>query len=339
MRAILKRDTLNNQIKILFQKYQSGTATTKERELVEKWYDSLSGPSGEKEEIDVTVNKEIDPAIFKDLDARVLAMLQDTNKTRKLNYSWLQIAAALLFTIGAGFYIRHQYAPKSQPAETFAEIKAVKGFKKEVTLSDGTTVFLNSGSSVYVSSRFGQQNRTVKLSGEAFFQVHHDKTKPFIIHTGKLATTVLGTSFDINAYPEDDLVKITVATGRVKVNGTGKNGKTDLLTQDLSHNQALVYNKIRNTHLIKASSADSISSWRSNHLIFENATNAEIARTLSRWYGIEVVLDADGSDHKRYTLSFHNEKADKVLGVLSALTGMSYTMQGKKVIITPIKYK
>lgn len=331
MRAIVKQYTLNDKIKLLFERYQSGTASPQERLLVDSWFDRNNHDPGLK--------REIDPAVFEDLDARVVVMLQDSARVRKLNYNWLQIAAMFLVFVASGFYIRRYYNLKLQPAETFTEIKAIKGVKKEVTLKDGTIVFLNSGSSVFVSSRFGLNNRIVKLTGEAFFQVHHDKTKPFIIRTGKLSTTVLGTSFDINAYPEDENIKVSVATGKVKVEGTNKAGQPELFAKDLIHNQALVYNKTADTHSIKISNVDSVSSWRSNHLIFENATNEQIARTLSRWYGIEVELQAAGHDDKRYTLSFNNEKADRVLGVLSTLTDMTYTMEGKKVIITPAKRK
>lgn len=322
---------MNDKIKELFERYQSGTATPQERLLVNTWFDSNSH--------DPAAKREIDPAVFEDLDARMEAMLQEPGKVRKLNYSWLQVAAMFLVFAATGFYIRRYYTSKTQPAETFTEIKAIKGVKKEVTLKDGTIVFLNSGSSVFVSSRFGLYNRTVKLTGEAFFQVHHDKTKPFIIRTGKLSTTVLGTSFDINAYPEDENIKVSVATGKVKVEGTNRSGQRELFAKGLIHNQALVYNKTEDSHSIKISNVDSVSSWRSNHLIFDNATNEQIARTLSRWYGIEVELQTAGYNDKRYTLSFNNEKADRVLGVLSTLTDMTYTMQGKKVIITPTKHK
>jgi transmembrane sensor len=322
---------LNDQIKLLFERYQAGTATPQERQLVESWFAS--------HDENPDLQPEVDPAVFADLDSRINTMLQLTAPQRKPAYNWIQIAAALLFTTAAALFLNHKYSKKPQPAETFTEIKAIKGVKKEITLQDGTSVYLNSGSSVFVSSRFGEKNRTVKLSGEAFFQVHHDRTKPFIIHTGKLATTVLGTSFDINAYPEDELVKVTVSTGKVKVEGTSNSGKKNLYTDQLVHNQALVYNKLKDSHSIRPSNSDSISSWRSNHLIFENATNQQIARSLSRWYGVEVELSPMGIDGKRYTLSFNNEKADKVMGVLSALTGMTYTMEGKKVMINPTKHK
>jgi transmembrane sensor len=318
---------LTSKIKELFERYQSGTATPQERELVESWFDSHSH--------DPSLIKEIDPEVFQDLDARMNALLMPPVKVRRLNFHWLQVAAVFVIMGVSGIFIRRSYTGKFQLPETFTEITAVKGMKKEITLKDGTTVFLNSGSSVFVSSEFGINNRTVKLAGEAFFHVHRDVTKPFIIHTGKIATTVLGTSFDINAYPEDDHIKVTVATGKVKVEGTDSLDHCQLLAKGLIHNQALVYNKVKDTHSIKISNADSISSWRSNHLNFDNASFLEIARTLSRWYGMDVELSRPAENTKRYTLSFYNERVDKVLKVLSTLTGMTYTMRGKKVIINP----
>lgn len=321
-----KAHTLNSKIKELFERYQSGTATPEERRLVEHWFDSHNH--------DPEFKNEINPSVFEDLDARMNALLYPV-KVRRLNFRWLQVAAVFIVMGVAGFFIKRNYTVKNQLPVTFTEITAVKGMKKEITLKDGTTVFLNSGSSVFVSSDFGVKNRTVKLTGEAFFHVHRDVTKPFIIHTGKIATTVLGTSFDINAYPEDDHVKVTVATGKVKVEGTDSAGHPHIFAKSLIHNQALVYNKIRDTHTIKLSNADSISSWRSNHLIFDNASYPEIARTLSRWYGMDVEIGRSAGNAKRYTLSFHNEPVDKVLNVLSNLTGMTYTLEGKKVIINP----
>jgi len=316
---------LNSKIKDLFERYQNGTASPEERSLVESWFDSHSHvPAAETA-----------PAVFEDLDARMEAMMQEPVKVRRLISRWLQVAAVFLVVAAGGFLIRLNYKGKARLPETFSKITAVNGIKKEITLKDGTTVFLNSGSSIFVSSAFGLKSRTVKLSGEAFFHVHRDATRPFIIHTGKIATTVLGTSFDINAYPEDDHVKVTVATGKVKVEAKDQAGGPQLFTRSLIHNQALVYNKIKDTHIIKKSNADSISSWRSNHLIFDNASYPEIARTLSRWYGMEVEIGNPSTDAKRYTLSFYNERVDKVLNVLTTLTGMTYTMQGNKVIINP----
>jgi len=331
---------LDDQIKSLFKRYQEGTATAEERRLVETWFESHYGQKGRM------LSRNEEASVFEDLDARISAMLAEKTAAgpdgehvpvRRLNFRWMQVAAMFLALLGSGLLIRNKFSKKTILPETFTEIKSLNGEKKEVTLKDGTTVFLNSGSSVLISSRFDKTKREVRLSGEAFFQVHHNASKPFIIQSGKLRTTVLGTSFDIKAYPEDEHVKVSVATGRVKVEKPDAAAKSSLYAKALTHNQALVYDKVKDSHLVTTVNVDSISAWRTNHLNFDNASYEEIARMLSRWYNLDVTLNPGVHDTKRYTLSFYNERPDKVLNVLSALTGMAYTINGRKVMINPKK--
>lgn len=322
---------MDDRIKVLFKRYQEGTATAEERTLVETWFESHYGQQGKK----LSRNEEL--SVFEDLDSRIASFLSEEEvPVRKMNFRWLQVAAVFFTLLVSGFFMRNRFMKKAVLPETFTEISSLKGVKKEITLKDGTTVFLNSGSSVFISSRFGEKKREVKLTGEAFFHVHHDASRPFVIHSGKLQTTVLGTSFDIRAYPEDEQMKVSVATGKVKVEGTGTSSEPALYAKALTHNQALVYNKVKDSHRVTTVNSDSASSWRTNHLIFENASYEEIARTLSRWYDLDITLTAN-HDIKRYTLSFYNERADKVLNVLSNLTGMTYSMNGRIVIINPKK--
>ena len=321
---------MDERIQVLFKRYQEGKATAQERQLVETWFESHYGQQGRK----LSRNEEL--SVFEDLDARMTSLLTEEVKVRKMNFRWLQVAAVFIALLGSGLFMRNKF--RTIKPETFTEIRSLMGVKKEITLADGTTIFLNSGSAVYVSSRFGEKNRVVKLIGEAFFHVKHNAAKPFIIQSGKLQTTVLGTSFDIRAYPEDEQMKVSVATGRVKVEGTHSSAQPVLYAKGLTHNQALVYSKSIDSHQVTTVNTDSISSWRTNHLIFDNASYPEIARMIGRWYNLDVTLNGTDRDSKRYTLSFYNEPADKVLNVLSSLTGMTYSMKGRIVIINPKKY-
>lgn len=322
---------MDDRIKILFKRYQEGTATAEERTLVETWFESHYGQQGKK----LSRNEEI--SVFEDLDSRINSFLAEEVTVRKMNLRWLQVAAVFFTLLVSGFFMRNRFMKKAVQPETFTEISSLRGVKKEITLKDGTTVFLNSGSSVFISSRFGEKKREVKLTGEAFFHVHHDASRPFVIRSGKLQTTVLGTSFDIRAYPEDEQMKVSVATGKVKVEGTAASSAPAMYAKALTHNQALVYNTVKDSHIVTTVNVDSVSSWRTNHLVFENASYEEIARTLSRWYDLDVTLSTAHHDPKRYTLSFYHERADKVLNVLSNLTGMTYSMKGRTVIINPRK--
>jgi len=326
--SFYKSIVLNERINQLFKKYEEGRATAQERNLVESWYESHYGQQGKK------LSRNEEGLVFDDLDQRMELMMSESVPVKRMKYQWLQVAAIFLVLCGGGWYIKIRFTAKPVLPETYTEIRSLNGVKKEVSLKDGTTVFLNSGSSVFVSSRFGERNREVKLKGEAFFKVHHDASKPFIIHSGKLQTTVLGTSFDIKAYPDDEQVKITVSTGKVKVESAGTKGKQQLYAKALTHNQALVYNTAKDSHSVRAVNADSTSSWRTNHLIFDNASYPEIIRTLSRWYDLDITVNTK-PDSKRYTLSFYNERPDKIFNVLSTLTGNTYLMDGRKVIINP----
>ncbi|WP_158797647.1 FecR family protein [Pedobacter sp. L105] len=322
---------MNNRIKILFERYQTGKATPEERELVEVWFESHYGQQGRK----LSRNQETE--VFEDLDTRIAAILTESSPVRKPNLRWLQVAAVFVTLMGAGLYSYHQFVQQTQVPETYTEFRSRNGEKKQFTLPDGTTIFLNSGSSVYVSSRFGQQRREVKLSGEAFFDVHHNAALPFIIHSGKLQTTDIGTSFNINAYPDENKVQITVASGSVKVETNSLSGKSELYTKRLTINQSLVYNKLKDSHVVTIVNSDSISSWRTNHLNFDNATYIEISRSIARWYNLDITLSPKIHDSKKYTLSFINERPDKVLNVLSNLTHTTYMMKGRTVMINPMK--
>lgn len=326
-----KAIALDKRIKILFERYHHGTATAEETELVEKWFESHYGQQGRM------LSRNEENQVFEDLDTRMDTMLATSKPVRKPDFRWMQAAAVFFSLISAGLYSYHRFTKKVEKPETFTEIRSRNGEKKQVTLQDGTTVFLNSGSSVFVSSKFGQQKREVKLIGEAFFEVHHIIGKPFIIHSGKLQTTDIGTSFNIDAYPEDTKVKITVATGTVKVEANNASGKSELYAKNLNRNQALVYNKLKDTHAISLVNADSVSSWRSNHLIFENASYPEILASVARWYNLDISISPKIRDYKKYTLSFNNERPDKVLNVLSSLTKTTYRMKGRNVVINPMK--
>jgi transmembrane sensor len=319
---------LDDRIRILFKRYQEGTATAEETKLVESWFESHYGQQGKK----LSRNEEL--AVFADLDQRVAEISTTNLVVGRRDWRWLQAAALFFVLLASGLYLKLRPATKVIMPETYAEIRSVNGVKKEVILKDGTSVFLNSGSSVFVSSKYGESKREVKLTGEAFFKVKHNASKPFVIHSGKLQTTVLGTSFNIKAYPEDDRVKVTVASGKVKVEADQRSGKKDLYAKGLIHNQALVYNKLKDSHAIKIVNADSTSAWRTNHLIFEEASHQEIVNTLARWYNLDIKLST-AADAKKYTLSFYNERPDKVLNILSALTGTTYVMNGRKVTISP----
>src|SRR5690606_27701037 len=137
----------------------------------------------------------------------------------RLNFI-LRIAAVLLLVLGLGITVETLIPEETttRPAEivSFEEFTTPPGVKSSITLGDGSKVLLNSGSSLKYVKGFGTDLREVFLVGEAFFEVSRDSIRPFIVRTGEISTTALGTSFNIEAYKDENL-NISLLTGKVAV--------------------------------------------------------------------------------------------------------------------------
>jgi transmembrane sensor len=249
-------------------------------------------------------------------------------------YQWLQIAAVFLIAFTLGFVLYNIYYPSASQELSYNEIRIPLGTKKQITLPDQSTVVLNSGSILRIPYDFAKAKRKVILIGEGYFKIKRDTLHPFVIYSGQLQTTVLGTSFNIKAYPEDRSIQVAVTSGRVKIDELAKADLARSLTKGITRNQILLYTKDKGLAAITHGNAELASSWKSNVLYFDNASIPEIAHTLERWYNVKVkVVGSNCDPGKRYTLYFNNEPFNKVLNGLSLLTNTSCSVRNKEVLI------
>jgi transmembrane sensor len=313
---------VEQRVKHLLDKYLTGNANPAERAIVERWFKEYYP------ETDVSLNKADKERIFKDLDTRIDAFLP---QTKVINYQWFRIASALLIAFTLGIVLYSIHSPSANKQLTYNEIRIPLGTKKQITLPDQSTVVLNSGSILRIPNDFAKSKRKVILIGEGYFQIHRDTLHPFVIHSGQLQTTVLGTSFNIKAYSEDSNIQVAVTSGRVKIDELAKADLTRSLTKGITRNQILLYTKDKALAAITHGDAELASSWKSNLLFFDNASISEIARTLERWYNVKVESNCD--PNKRYTMHFDNEPLNKVLNALSLLTDASCSVKDKEVLI------
>ena len=312
---------MHSDIKKLFKKYLSGTASAEESKVVEDWFSSFD----DKQQLNL--NKHEKAVLFNRMDKKMATVLYKRN-----HYTWLKIAATLFIVLSAGFAILHLQTNSVNDKVTYQVIRVPNGVKKQFLLPDSSTVYLNSGSSITIASNFGVNKRAVTLTGEAFFMVRHNKYKPFSINTGKLQITDIGTSFDVKAYPEEKQVRVAVATGEVKVEKRTAANKAEVFAASMIRNQQLVYDEVTNTHKLSAVKSESIAAWHVNQLRFDNASFENIALQLERWYNVTVKLD-NAQKEKRYTVSFGNEPVNNVLAVLAKLSGATYQINDKTISI------
>jgi ferric-dicitrate binding protein FerR (iron transport regulator) len=312
-------------IKLLLQKYKAGQCSPEEEAQIEAWLQQL----GNEDLTNVTDISE--QRVLRRIRKQVLNNIKPvSNPLGHGLYPYIKIAAVLLL-IPAAILLYSKYSKPNGPASQ--QYTTARGERKTLMLPDSTTVVLNSSSVLTISNEFGKTIRAVSLTGEGYFHVKHDASKPFIVTTGKLQTRVLGTQFNVHAYTNDDDYKIAVVGGRVRVSENSSPQHIVALGKVLTRNLMLTYSQKTHKHMITTVNADKLSAWQHGELYFEEASISEIAQTLSRTYNINVQLADRPAHNYKYTIGFNKQPIEKVLRVLGELTGITYQLTNSQVII------
>jgi transmembrane sensor len=309
----------NSIIKSLLRRYLRGDVTQAEKEQVEHWYNTLEDKGSQLPD-----NTEQTEQIRKSILHNITAQTAPATILRKLNFRYAAAAViCLLVSIGSLLYFQHT----GHPAATLLQTGI--GTTKRTVLPDGSIVTMNAGSTLLIPANYGQKERKVTLTGEAFFDIKPDPAHPFLVHNGKMTTTVLGTSFNIRAYPDQETLKISVVSGSVRVIIATTSSRNFIL----QHNETLQYQPVSGEISQKKEDNAQIGQWQSQVLDFNGYTIADMVATLQRQYPVAIQLHATPADTTHYNISFRKESLDNVLEVLSSLTGMTYQAGKGKLII------
>lgn len=235
------------------------------------------------------------------------------------------MAAAVALLCVMGWWACNYMQPATMhTVSTLAETQLVR-------LPDGTEVTLNHFSSLTYPEKFKARQRQVTLNGEAYFEVSKDKRRPFVVQTGVVSVEVLGTHFNVEAYPHDPEVKTTLLEGSVAVSVAG-HGRRMIL----SPNESAIYNKEkRQLTLEESADAPAETVWRRGEFIFNRLPLQEIARQLSNSFGVDIVIRDKALQDYRLTARFSvSEGIDRILHLLSAAGDFSYSQDKKQITIT-----
>lgn len=203
---------------------------------------------------------------------------------------------------------------------------APAGSKTQVTLPDGSKVWLNGGSSLAYTNQFNDDNRRVELHGEAYFEVQKHQGKPFTVHTQGYDVTVKGTKFNVSAYDDDPISTTTLMEGKVELS----DGKQNL---SLVPGDAVQLNKA--TGQLQRHATDGFADgWRSGRLMYPDITLEQFVRVLSRQYNVNVHLADSHSANMRISVMLqNNETIDEVVSALTRITGHDITRNGDTLTI------
>ena len=252
------------------------------------------------------------------------------NKDRDKSTWYLKIAASLLILIGVGLRVWLFYKVEETTTADSVELvvkRAQKGEKLSIKLPDGSRVKLNSNSTLVAPTRFEEDVRKVELSGEALFEVAENHNKPFIISSGEVRTRVLGTSFNVRAYQEEQTVEVAVVSGKVSVEGNGAE-KVILLPDIVS-----LYNTNNQSLTTRQQDVSDIIAWSKNILIFDRDTETKVWNKLENWFGVDIITPYQAVIQGRYSGRFFNESLERVLDGISYASGFSYEIQTDQTVI------
>lgn len=255
----------------------------------------------------------------------------------------MRVAAVLVLVIGGTIAFKYLSRHNSEAVAT-NEISTKKGSTSQVTLPDGTKVWLNSDSKITYAKDFGSRIREVTLTGEAYFDVLHDDKKPFVIHAGTMNITDLGTAFDVKYYPKDQTIETSLIRGKIEVTFSDKADKYILHPNDklvLRNNQAQITNNNTAAPKIEidniSRTQDSVvyeTAWIQSKLAFNNETLGSIANSLERRFDVTIEFKDEEVKNYTYTAIYEDESLDKILEYLSLSKHFSYTKNGKVITIS-----
>jgi transmembrane sensor len=202
------------------------------------------------------------------------------------------------------------------------EVIAPIGSRTVVQLSDGTEVNLNYGSKIKYPQNFIGDTREITLSGEAYFDVAHNPDKPFVIKTGKLNVKALGTEFNVNAYPDDDIIAITLVEGKVVIEKAPAGENTEPVGT-MVPGQQVVYNVKSGKISSSKGSVDKYIGWTEGKLVFDNTPINRVAEKLSRMFNVEFHV-ADNVKDLTYTVTFVDDPLYLILDLMTETTPITY---------------
>jgi ferric-dicitrate binding protein FerR (iron transport regulator) len=318
-------------MKTKIKKYLEGEASPEEILSLTDWLDNKENraafkqiKSNWKTNLD---EQSVSPCTLRELDKFKSTLLNERAKEfRKLGFirNLYKYAALFLLLIIIGSTYFHFFKRQEELTSFYNTIIAENGQIAKAMLPDGTTIWLNSGSHLQYSNRFGIENRNVVLSGQAYFDVTKNKNLPFVVSCDEVNVKVMGTRFTAEAYPEDPNINVVLVQGAVKLTPRNNNKVFAILQP----NEMMVYNKQDNKYKISEVVTEKYTSWREGIIHFYDQPLKDVVIKLQKRYNQKIILEK-GLENYKVTFSIRNENFNDVLNMLLAIAPAKASQKGE----------
>lgn len=333
-------DSINRK---LLEKFFRKECTVEEMRLVIRW---LKDPDN-RDEVEALLRRQWDEAkdvaspdsnldkiyenILYEISTQEQEEMEEEAGTRRLfsRRTYLGIAATLLILITSSLLImKLKLAHRDDTAANVIKKTTQQGEKLTVQLPDGTIATLNSGSQIEFPESFSDHDRKISLTGEAYFDVAKDASRPFTVTSNEVSVTALGTAFNVNAFDESGDVKVTLLVGKVRVDERA--GNTSTL---LDPGESAVFSK--DNGVLKKVKVDASLAvlWKEGILYFDRTDFRAVVKELGRWYGVSFDVENMPSREPVFFGSFQNATLDNVLKSMGFALGFEYEINNRTVTI------
>ena len=318
----------------ILKNFAAGHYSLKDYTIVSRWFEDPGSEAELKIAIEQhwnefpieTVDGEKDlSSLLNLLKHKIASEKPSVNLKIKLQRFYTRAAAILLLPLLLYSVYSTFLTPSSSDNSSLVEIYSPQGARTHFQLPDGTQGWLNSGSSLKYATNF-LGNRKVQLSGEAWFEVIHNKYKSFVVSTPALDVQVLGTKFNVAAFVNEKVTEVVLQEGKVQVDGSDKE-----FSAELKPNERFIYDELLKTNTIQNVNADQFSAWKDGLLVFRNEPLSEVLKRVGRWYNVEIVMTDPMLQKFRYRATFQEEQIEEVIRLISLTAPIEYSFDNRKV--------
>ncbi len=326
--------TNDNDIDELLAKYVAHEATTGERAIVESWRTENAANAKYLDQVNTIFNQATALKESQQFDtdaawAKVKSKLgkRETRtiefKPQTLNFNtWLRIAASIVVVLGIGYYAM-QFL--SKPVDVYSQHATTTVVKD--TLPDGSTAVLNKKSSLAYEYNPRKKTRKLKLVGEAYFNVKHEETKPFIIETQEVIIEDIGTTFNVKSYPQNNIIEVFVESGEVRFYTNDNKGLY------LKQGETGIYNKISKSFARLVETDTNILAYQNHIFHFNNTDLGTIIDEINEVYNVKLVTVKEQLRGCRITVDFKGESLESIIDIISETLNLTVTKQDEKIML------
>lgn len=325
----------------LIRRYLEGNGKKGDKEIISMWFSDIKNESDLRkyyhrnwEEMDRRQNNEgydgfiILGRIYHEIKLEESRTLPQKRRMTRIINIVSKVAAVLFIPLITFLFIYRNNFIADAGEIAYSEIYSPPGTRTMFYLPDGSNGWLNSGSYLKFPTEFKRKSREVALRGEAYFDVISNAKKPFVVSGTNIEVVAFGTSFNVLAYPEEQVVNVTLVNGSIKVSGK-QDGKVQYF-KTLKPDQMCVYDLSNSSCLIKPVDAKKIISWKEGKLTFTNESFLEVVRKINRWYNVNIIIEDEILESYTYLATFEDETLDEVLKLLTLSAPIGYKDLGRE---------